>query len=106
MEAAMATLQQQLAQMATDMQQLAAQRTADQARLMQQEADLQAMQAQSAKGAGKQAEPHFDVRALKGLDAFDGNQKSWRDWSIVTKSYAGVMNPALIEIIRTAEDQL
>ena len=47
--------------------------------------------------------PTFDVRALKGMDHFDGTQRAWRDWAVVTKSYAGVMNPKLVELMTAAE---
>ena len=37
------------------------------------------------------------------MDHFDGTQRAWRDWAVVTKSYAGVMNPKLVELMTAAE---
>ena len=51
-------------------------------------------------GAGNNG---LDVRALKGLDSFDGSNKAWRDWAVVARSYASVMNAELGTMMKAAE---
>ena len=88
-----------------EMTSMQTQRAADAQRIQQQERDIHTL---AAKGAGKGGSPGgqvptFDVRALKGMDHFDGTQRAWRDWAVVTKSYAGVMKPKLVELMTAAE---
>jgi hypothetical protein len=55
--------------------------------------------------AGQRAEPRVgvDTRSLGKPQAFDGSDARWRDWSVVFKSYATLVNPALTVAMREAE---
>ena len=44
-----------------------------------------------------------DTRNLGRPESFDGQDAKWRDWSIVFKSYAGLVNPFLADAMQRAE---
>ena len=45
----------------------------------------------------------MDAKALRGVDSFDGSQKAWRDWNVVTKNYATLLDKRMSAIMREAE---
>merc|ERR1711963_927165 len=58
------------------------------------------------KGAGKgRVGPGLgvDTRALGRPSMFDGQDVKWRDWSVVFKSYAGLVNERLATLMAPAE---
>ena len=60
----------------------------------------------AAKGAGKgRVGPGLgvDTRALGRPSMFDGQDVKWRDWSVVFKSYAGLVNERLATLMAPAE---
>ena len=96
-------MEAQVAELVQEMMRLR-QRVADQEIFLQQ--------AQQAKGKGKGGPPlarqddrgdKLDMKTLKGLDSFDGSEKAWRDWKVVTKSYASVVDPVLAGLMARAE---
>jgi len=103
--AALQALQNTVLTLQTDLQ--AAQ--AESASARQEAAAAQAAASAAAaqghtNGAGPVGErPFLDARALRGVDPFDGSQKAWRDWSVVTKNYAALLDKRMSRILREAE---
>ena len=44
-----------------------------------------------------------DARQLQKPDIFEGEDKKWKDWSLIFKSYAGLANPDIPAIMKKAE---
>ena len=42
----------------------------------------------------------LDTRVLGKPDSFAGDQKAWRDWSIVMRSYAGLVDNGLSVLMK------
>jgi len=67
-------------------------------------AQAEATAAAAATVGGKGGQPqHLDLRALRSLDGFDGTQKAWRDWSLVVRNYAALVDPCLPPLMQAAE---
>ena len=45
----------------------------------------------------------LDTRVLGKPDVFQGDQKSWRDWAIVMRSYSGLVDVTLVQLMKEAE---
>ncbi len=48
----------------------------------------------------------IDTRVLGKPDYFDGQDAKWRDWCVVFKSYASLVNPRLRECMEQASNSL
>ena len=48
----------------------------------------------------------LDTRVLGKPEHFSGDQKSWRDWAIVMRSYAGLVDNQLSTLMRNAETSI
>jgi len=90
---------------AAQIQQLQDQLTA----MAAQMAALQLQQAQATPSPGADPAPagssrlNVDARQLNKPDVFTGEDKKWRDWSIVFRSYATLANPDLEVLLKQAE---
>ncbi len=71
-------------------------------------AELQALQNQAAKGGGKgaPAAPRLlgiDARQLPRPEIFEGDDRKWKDWSVVFRSYASLAHPSLSQLMLDSE---
>ena len=124
MEAQMTAIMQRMAQMETQLQQASqAVATAD-SRAQAAEARAQAAEglanqagatAQAAQAAATAAAAQaqsapapsrgsgLDTRTLGRPDSFNGDEKSWGDWSVVVRAYCGVVNPRMGDLLSVVE---
>ena len=88
-------------------QQELAQSAQQRSQLEQQLHDATQRANQSAHAAnmarGPEVRPLIDTRILGKPDTFNGEESKWKDWSVVTKTYAGVVCPALAHLMAAAE---
>lgn len=45
----------------------------------------------------------LDTKLLGKPEKFSGQEEQWRDWSFVTRSYIGLMNPRLVQMLKISE---
>ena len=69
------------------------------------QASVQAAQAAVAQDRQpfNRGEQEIQIRDLRGVPTFEGAAKDWRDWSVILRSYARVLSPAMGDLMRTAE---
>jgi hypothetical protein len=84
-------------------QQLVDALTASNTRLQQVEAAQQQQAQQAPPPPPNPPGLGVDTRTLGRPEHFDGNEKSWCDWSTVFRAYAGLVNNQLVEGLNDAE---
>ena len=102
MEGIIQNQQSQLQATQQELLQSAQQRTQLEQQLREARSSSQSSQ-ERPRARGPETKPLIDTRILGKPDGFNGEDHKWKDWSIVTKTYAGVVCPELAELMVDAE---
>ena len=103
----MTQLQTQVAELIQRLADGEAQRVSLEERMRQAEATASASRGASGTGVAEGARTRLgiDTRQLGKPEHFTGEDKVWRDWAIVFRSYASLVNPHLRDLMREAESR-